>query len=332
MSRDTLVLTARDVEALLDVRTCIDAVEQALTLHEAGQSLKPASLGLTLPGGSLHAKVAGLTIDGRSYVAAKVNVNLPGNPAHRGLPTIQGVLALFDVDVGSPLALMDSIVITSIRTGAVAAVAARHLALPEADSATIVGCGEQGKIQLRAIAAVRCIRRAWAIDIDRGKAAQFARGMSHALGIEVVETDDLPGAVSRSQICVTCTTSHQAILAPEVLHPGLFVAAIGADNPHKQELDPQVLSRARVVVDSLDACADGGELHHAIDAGLMTRDDVHAELSAVVAGHAPGRSTAGEMFVFDSTGTALQDVAAAVVVFTGAVASGRGRPVPLGTG
>jgi ornithine cyclodeaminase/alanine dehydrogenase-like protein (mu-crystallin family) len=331
MNRDTLVLGARDVEAALDVRTCIDAVERALRLHEAGRSQGPASLGLTFPAGSFHVKAAGLTIDGRSFIAVKSNTNLPGNPARRGLPTIQGVLALLDADDGFPLAVMDSIAITSIRTGAIAAVAARCLALSDADVATVVGCGEQGEIQLRSLAAVRPIRRAWAIDIDRRKASRFARRMSDGLGMEVVDTDDLERAVSRSQICVTCTTSHLAIVGPGALHPGLFVAAIGADNPQKQELDPRILTRARVVVDSLDACASGGELHHALAAGLMTRADVHGELSAVVAGRVPGRSTTDEVFVFDSTGTALQDVAAAVVVYAGALASGRGVHLPLGT-
>jgi ornithine cyclodeaminase/alanine dehydrogenase-like protein (mu-crystallin family) len=116
----------------------------------------------------------------------------------------------------------------------------------------------------------------------------------------------------------------------DVLHPGLFLAAVGADNPAKQELDPRILSHARVVVDSLDACAASGELHHALAGGVMTRHDVHGELPALTSGRLSGRSTADEIFVFDSTGTALQDVAAAVLVYTSAIAAGIGLSVPLG--
>lgn len=172
MTDTTLVLTARDVAALLDLRTCIDTIEAALRGHEAGQSLGPTSLGLTLPGGSFHVKAAGLASAGCSFIAAKANVNLPGNPARHGLPTIQGVLLLADADAGKPLAVMDSTVITTVRTGAITAVAARHLSLPDAERITIVGCGEQGRIQLQAIAAVRPLTRAWALDVDRDRPAR----------------------------------------------------------------------------------------------------------------------------------------------------------------
>jgi alanine dehydrogenase len=330
MTDGTLVLTARDVANLLDLRACIDGVEAALCDHEAGHSLGPTSLGLMLPNGSFHVKAAGLSRGGRSFIAAKANVNLPGNPARHGRPTIQGVLILADAEDGRPVAVMDSTVITTVRTGATTAVAARHLALPDADTITIVGCGEQGRIQLQSIAAVRRLKRAWAIDIDRDKARAYAREMSAELGFAIDATDDLRGSIARSQMCVTCTTSHAPVLTPDCLHPGLFIAAVGADNPGKQELDPRVLPGGKVVVDSLDACATGGELHHALEARVMTRDEVHGELSGVVVGRVQRRSAADEIFVFDSTGTALQDVAAAVLVYTNAIADGSGINVPLG--
>jgi ornithine cyclodeaminase/alanine dehydrogenase-like protein (mu-crystallin family) len=115
----------------------------------------------------------------------------------------------------------------------------------------------------------------------------------------------------------------------EHLHPGLFVAAVGADNPGKQEIDALAMASSRVVVDSLTACAASGDLHHAIEAGAMSEQDVHGELSAIVAGRIPGRISEDEVFVFDSTGTALQDVAAAIVVYERAAADGAGLPVLL---
>jgi ornithine cyclodeaminase/alanine dehydrogenase-like protein (mu-crystallin family) len=170
-------------------------------------------------------------------------------------------------------------------------------------------------MQLRSMAAVRPVRRAWAFDLDRAKARGLAARLSAELGIEVRDASNLEDSVERSQIVVTCTTSREPILGPGAFHPGLFIAAVGADNPDKQEVHPELLARCSVVVDSIDACATGGDLHHAIAAGLMTRDDVHGELSAVVAGRAPGRMSPDDVFVFDSTGTALQDVAAAVLVY-----------------
>ena len=322
MTHDTLVLTATDVSRLLDIRGCIDAVSRTLRAHEAGGSRGPVSSGLTLPDGSFHAKTAAVEVEGRIFVVVKANINLPGNPAKRGRPTIQGALLLLDGDTGQPLAVMDSIVMTSVRTAAVAALATRHLSRLESHTVTIVGCGEQGEAQLRALCAVRELRTAYGIDIEPKKAAMFARRMSDALGLHVQPTADLAAAVRESDICVTCTTSRTPLLYSEHLHPGLFIAAVGADNPTKQEIDIGAMAHSRVVVDSLAACAAGGDLHHAIQANAMTEQEVYAELSAIVAGRVPGRLSEDDVFVFDSTGTALQDVAAAMLVYERALAEG----------
>jgi ornithine cyclodeaminase/alanine dehydrogenase-like protein (mu-crystallin family) len=316
---DTLILSATDVGRLLDTRACIEAVARTLCAHDAGASLGPVSTGLTLPDGSLHAKVAAVDVDGRTFVVVKANINLPGNLARHGRPTIQGALILLDGDTGQPLAVMDSIVVTSVRTAAVAALAARHLSRLDSHTITIVGCGEQGEAQLRAMCAVRDLRLAFAVDSHTAKAAEFAQRMSDALALHVRPTTDLAAALRSSDICVTCTTSRTPLLHREHLHPGLFVAAVGADNPTKQEIDAAAMAQARVVVDSLAGCSAGGDLYHAIRTNAMTDADVYAELSAVVAGRVPGRLNQDDMFVFDTTGTAVQDVAAAVLVYQRAV-------------
>jgi ornithine cyclodeaminase/alanine dehydrogenase-like protein (mu-crystallin family) len=315
MTDGAILLAARDVARHLPIEDCIRAIERTLRSHDAGGGFGPASTGFALPAGSVHAKLAAVEEDGRVFVAVKANVNLPGNAGRHGRPTIQGALLLFDGDDGRPLAIMDSIAITSIRTAAVAALAARCLALPEATSITVIGCGEQGEIQLRAMASIRPLQNAFVIDLDHGKAIAFARRMSEELGWVAVATRDAAAAVAASAICVTCTTASSPLLFADHLHPGLFVAAVGADNPSKQEIDAAALARSKVVVDSLAACAASGDLHHALAAGVMTERDVHGELAAIVAGRIAGRKATDEIFVFDSTGTALQDVAAAIVVY-----------------
>ena len=329
MNETTLVLGARDVTRLLTIRECIDAVAGALRAHEAGRSRGPASTGFTLPNGTVHAKLAALEDDGRIVVAVKANVNLPGNPTRHRRPTIQGALMLLDGDDGQPLAIMDSIALTSLRTAAVAALAAEYLALADARTITIVGCGEQGEAQLRAMAAVRPLRAGFAVDLDSAKATAFTDRLSRELGWRVEMSTDFAAAIAASDICVTCTTAESPLLFAEHLHPGLFVAAVGADNPAKQEIDAAALAGSQVVVDSVAACAAGGDLHHAIKANLMTEQDIHGELSAVVSGRVAGRANREEVFVFDSTGTALQDVAAAALVYERAAAAGAGVRVLL---
>src|SRR6185436_3280324 len=149
----TLILSRSDVHALLTLRDCIAAVEQAFALHADGKTLGPGVLGVPVPGGGFHVKAAGL-VGARRYFAAKTNANFPENLKTFGRPTIQGTVVLFDARHGEPLAVMDSGSITALRTGAATAVAAKYLARPESRVATVVGCGVQGEIQLAAIAAV----------------------------------------------------------------------------------------------------------------------------------------------------------------------------------
>jgi alanine dehydrogenase len=329
MAPATLLLQRSDVVALLTLDDCIAAVEAAFRLHAEGRSLPPGVLGVRAREGGFHIKAAGLDL-GRPYFAAKVNANFTRNPERHGLPAIQGVVALFDAETGSPLALMDSIEITILRTGAATAVAARHLARPDASIATIVGCGNQGRVQLRAVSRVRPLRRAYAFDASSGRAEQFAADMSAELAIEVTAVRELSEAVPRSQICVTCTPARRAFLAPGHVAPGTFVAAVGADNEDKQELEPALFTGSTIVVDSLEQCAAIGDLHHALEAGVVTRADVHAELGEIVAGRKRGRTSADEITIFDSSGTALQDVAAAAAVYEKALAAGRGLPFSFG--
>ena len=315
-----IFLDAAQVRDLLSIEECITAVECAFRLHGEGKAQQPGTLGIHAEHGTFHIK-AGVLDLGRQYFAAKTNANYPGNAERHGLPTIQGVIALFDAERGTPLAILDSREITSLRTGAATAVAAKYLARADASIVTICGCGVQGRTQLLAVAAVRELTRVYAVDRHRENASRFAREMSNELGIEVIVASDLATAARESDICVTCTPSRQVILGAGDVNRGAFVAGVGADNPDKQELDPALLARAAVVVDILDQAATLGDLHHAIAAGVMTREDVRAELGAVVAGRIAGRLHDDEIVVFDSTGTALQDVAAAAAVYEKAIAS-----------
>jgi alanine dehydrogenase len=326
---DTLVLTRSDVAALLDLDSCIEAVELAFARHAAGETLPPGVLGLHAPGGGFHVKTAGLHA-GRGYAAVKANANFPANPSRRGLPTIQGAVLLFDLESGVLLAVMDSIEITILRTGAATAVAARRLARQDASVVTICGCGAQGRVQLRALTRVRPVRLVHAYDIDADAAVRFARAEAAALGIDVRAAGDLRAALAESDLCVTCTPSRTPLIGREDVRPGTFIAAVGADAEHKQELDAGLVAASTLVADLADQCAAIGELHHAIARGLMRRDQVHAELADVVSERRPGRTRADEIVIFDSTGTALQDVAAASAVYERACASGVGLRVRLG--
>lgn len=325
----TLLLKRSEIASLLGVEECMGAVEQAFKLYAEGKTTPPGLFGIHARRGVFHIK-AGLLELARSYFAAKVNANFPQNTKMFGLPLIQGVIALCDGENGYPLALMDTMEITIIRTGAATGVAAKYLARSDTKVVTICGCGNQGRISLKALAHVLSLTRAYAFDIEEEYARRFAEDLSKETAIEVIAVSDLAEAVKESDVCVTCTPSKKYFLNREYVSPGTFIAAVGADNEEKHELDPALMVSNKVVVDLLGQCATVGELHHALEQGLVTKADVYAELGEVIAGKKAGRTSDDEIIIFDSTGTALQDVAAAAIVYERAVSAGMGIVLNLG--
>ena len=326
MNETTLLLSGDDVRELLPPVDCIAAVEAGL--RRSAEGAAPAGvLGLRTGPGGFHVKAAALEL-GRHYFAATLNGNVPDNPSRLGLPTIQGVVALCDAENGRVLAVLDSIEITRLRTGAATAVAAKFLALPDSATLTLFGCGRQAASQVACLCQVLPLERVFLHDRDPRSAAALARWIAADLGLvaEPVGQESAMARARESDVIVTCTPSRRYFLTRSEVRPGSFVAAVGADDSDKQEIEPALLAASTVVVDVLEQCAAIGELHHALDAGVMRREDVHAELAQLVAGSRPGRSDAAEITLFDSTGTALEDVSAAAVAFERAVARAKGVP------
>jgi ornithine cyclodeaminase/alanine dehydrogenase-like protein (mu-crystallin family) len=327
--RSVLLLSGREVAEILDPTSCLAAVERAFGLLGEGKALRPALCGLHAGDGGFHVKAAVLADEeGHPYFAAKVNANFPDNPERWGLPTVQGAVLLMDGACGAPLAVLDSAVLTALRTAAATAVAAKHLARPDSAVLTLCGCGVQGRAHLAFLAAVLPLRRVWLADRDPSAVDRCAAEAAR-LGLEVQRASDARAACRESDLCVTCTPGREEILGADDVRPGAFVAGVGADSESKRELAPDLLGRSKVVADLAEQCARIGDLHHALAAGALTAGDVYAELGDVVAGHKPGRTSPDEIIVFDSTGMALQDVAAAIVTYRRAVAAGRGVRVVL---
>jgi ornithine cyclodeaminase/alanine dehydrogenase len=200
-------------------------------------------------------------------------------------------------------------------------VAVKHLALRRPLCVTLCGCGRQALSQLAAVAAVRPIEHAYVCDANPAAAQRLANELSDQIPIEPFDVVELRERARASNVVITCTPSRQAILQEGDVSPGCLIAAVGADNPEKRELDPELLRRSKVVVDVLQQCEIMGDLHHALTAGVMTRADVYGELGDIVSGKRAGRSNDQEVIVFDSTGMALQDAAAAVAVWKRATGS-----------
>jgi len=323
--KGTLILTRSEIASLMKFSDYVEAVEQAFILLGSGKILGAGVLDLPGENGMFHIKGSSMPIGENIYVAIKANGNFPENKSRFGLPTIQGAILLCDGVRGYPLAFLDSIEITINRTAAATAIAAKHLARKNSSVATVCGCGNQGRIQLIALKKVLPINSAFAFDKEESLAEKFGTEMSAELGIPVIAVKNFKEGTQQSDVIVTCTTSRQFFLKKEHVLPGAFIAAVGADSHDKQEIEPELLASSKVICDVLEQCIRIGDLHHAVQANLMTRANVYAELHEIVCGSKPGRASANEVIIFDSTGTAIQDVASAAIAYQRAVEQGVGR-------
>ncbi|MEP6732309.1 MAG: ornithine cyclodeaminase family protein [bacterium] len=318
-----LLLDKATVASLLTLDECIAAVSDAFAAAARGDALATELLHVDGVGGEFHVKAGGLKSPD-AFFACKINGGFFQNRARFDLPNIQGLILLCDATNGVPLAVMESSTVTILRTGAATAVAAQHLARHDSTVATICGVGTQGAVQLRSLCKVLPLAKAIAWSRSAARAIEFATRMSEELGLPVEAVSDLRDATRQSDVIVTCTPSKHWFLGREHVRPGTFIAAVGADSPDKQEIEPELLAESLVVCDVTAQSAEVGDLHHAIVNGLMSVGDVRGELGAVIIGKSPGRTHDDETIIFDSTGTALQDAAAAAHVYRRAVNAGVG--------
>jgi ornithine cyclodeaminase/alanine dehydrogenase-like protein (mu-crystallin family) len=309
----TLVLTRDFIAARVPASAYVAAVRRAFEQLAQGQLDAPPVAHVRGFDGAFHIKSA-TALEAPRRLAIKINGNFPDNRSRHGLPTIQGVIALFDAECGRLLALMDSVEVTAQRTAAASVVAAQSFADPQARRLAFIGCGTQARYHLAAFLAAFPILSVACYDIDAEAANRFAGDVA-ARGLDARVASSAHAAADQADIIVTCTASRVPVLGRDDVGPGCFIAAVGADDPRKHEIAPEMLQRARVVPDVLAQACVMGDLHHAIEAGTMKAEDIHAELADIVSGRIAGRTRAEQIFVFDSTGTAITDLAAANVIF-----------------
>ena len=330
MSREVLILREPEIRALLDPQACIAAVEQAFTAYSTGQAQVPAVIHLEVPenSGEIHVKAGHL--GGGSYYAVKIVSGFLDNPK-LGLPANDGMIVVFDARTGAPEAfLLDHGFITDMRTGAAGAVAIKHLARKKIGAVAVIGSGGQARYQIEMLALQRHFGELRVWGRDRMKAQACADDLGKHRGIPAcnfVVTESVKEAVDGADVVITVTASQKPLVRAAWLRSGVTVIAVGSDGPDKQELDVDVLARAdKIVADSIPQCLRLGEIHHAVERGVIAKEKVH-ELGEITAGLKPGRTRDDEVIVCDLTGVGVQDVAASSLVLERAKVEGRGEKV-----
>jgi ornithine cyclodeaminase/alanine dehydrogenase-like protein (mu-crystallin family) len=264
----------------------------------------------------------------KNYAAIKLLTQVESNPS-RGLPMIQGLVFLMDSTKGNLLAMMDGKYITSLRTGAASGLATQLLACKEATVAAIFGAGIQGATQLEAVCAVRPIKKAYIFDVNPVAAATYAERQSAKLGIPVYVGSSLDQLGDVDVIC-TATGARAPLFQTGHLKPNVHINAIGSFRPHMQELPPEWVASANVYVDHVDSClAETGDLLIPIEKGLMTRKQILGEIGDVVNGTRAGRTNSHDATLFKSVGVAVQDLAAAALIYEKAKSQNIGEELAL---
>lgn len=312
MANDIRIMTEAELRDVvgLDLET-VDVIETAFTALAAGDVVMPPVMSMDLPMANGEVDVKTAYIPGFEGFAIKVSPGFFDNP-RLGLPSLNGLMILFSAQTGLVKALfLDNGYLTDIRTAAAGAVAARHLAPAEVDTAGVIGTGVQARLQVQAAHLVRPFRHLLVWGRDAAKARRCADDLSQLLDIEARAVTDPADVVTGSQLVVTTTPARDPVLMADWLHPGLHVTAMGSDQEGKNEIEPAALSRADLyVADRVSQTRVMGELRSAIEAGTWT-DAIPAELGQVITGEAPGRRRPEDITIADLTGTGAQDTAIA---------------------
>jgi alanine dehydrogenase len=324
------ILNAEDVRALLTMHECIAAIEGALAAHSRRETLQPVRSVLRLQGaggflGMMPGALGPQDVFGIKTISVK-----PGN---RGTPyeSHQGAVLLFEPEHGSLVAALDAAMITAIRTAAASAAATRALARPDASSLAILGSGTQAATHLEAMRAVRDVRRVRVWGRSAQTARAFAERESLRAGISVEPVEDPREAVEGADVICTVTGAAEPVLRGAWIAPGAHVNAVGACIPSSRELDTEAMSRARVFVDDRAAALqEAGDILIPIREGAFAPERIAGEIGAVIDRAIPGRTGPADITVFESLGLAIEDLAAARIVYRKAAASGRGSSVTWG--
>jgi alanine dehydrogenase len=329
---ETLILTDDEVKKLLSLSEVVEAVELAFKQKGLGRVQMPAKIYLYYRkyGGDLRAMPAFLEDLGISAVKI-VNVH-PKNPTKNGLPTVMAVITLIDPSTGAPIAIMGGTTITDMRTGAAGGIAAKCLARKDSKVVGLVGAGAQARTQLMALLEVYKNFeevRVWSRTEDTKK--KFVTEAQQAYGnfIQVTPAASVRKAVEGADIVVTTTPSRKPLVMDDMVSAGVHINCIGADAVGKEELHPNILKRAKIVVDDWAQASHSGEINVPLSRGIITKDDVWAEIGEIVAGLKAGRARHDEITVFMSTGLAVQDAVTAEIAYSKAIVAKVGRFIKL---
>jgi len=324
-----LLLNRNDVMKVLDMAQCMEVVEKAFAELATGTVVMP--LRINFATGEGFALYMPAYIKEMGALACKVVTSYVNNPAKHNLPTIMGKVLLQDPEIGDVICIMDGGYLTAVRTGAVSGVATRYLAREDrGQKVGIFGAGAQARTQLWAMTIARDIASACVYDVNDEAVGRFIAEMAPSLQLDIVKASSPDQVMQEADIICTATSSSTPIFDGTKVREGTHINGVGSHVPKNRELDTAIIKRSKIIADSYDACLnEAGDIMIPIQEGAIDKSHLSAELGEVITGKKPGRANTREITLFKSNGLAIQDVAAARLVYDRAVQAGIGTNAEL---
>jgi alanine dehydrogenase len=324
-----LLLTERDVRAVLSMPDLIGAMERALSAYSSGAAVQPVRTTIQVDDAPSFFAVMPASLPSPAAVGAKLVTVYPGNHDKR-LPSHLATIVLLDAATGGLVALMDGRYITEARTAAVSAVSVKRLAAPGASTLAIVGSGVQARSHLEAIRCVRTLKEVRVWSPTAAHAEAFAAESRAATGLPIHVASTVSAAVRGADIIALTTSSRTPVVTDADVALGAHICAVGACRPDQREMPTALVARARVFVDArAGALAEAGDLLLPMKEGAFGEGHIAGELGELVLGRAQGRQSAEQVTLFKSLGMAVEDVVTAALVVERAQSAGLGRSFDL---
>ena len=321
----TLLLSKEDVESILNMKGVMESVKDGYRAFEEGCVQQPDIVSMEMPQANGETDIKACYNEENKSISVKTASGFFDNGKENTLPTMIGVIQVFDGLTGAPLCIMDGSLITGIRTGAAGAISSELLARKDAKTVCVIGGGGQARMQVYGLCQVREIKTIKVFSPYPPELAQYKKDVETETGAEVVICDTVEEAAKDADIIITTTPSKEFLLPADAVRPGTHIVAVGADMAGKNEIDPWIFAGAKVVNDNKAQCIGRGETRNAILAGVIKEDDIYAEIGEILTGKKPGRTDETEITVFDTTGMAIQDNVTAMNVYLTAKAKGIGQ-------
>ena len=311
----TLLLNREDVAQVLAMKDIISAVEDGYRVFNSGKLQQPRIIGVEMPQHNGDTDIKSCYNSENEAFSVKIVSGFYDNGKTNDLPTLIGNVLIFDGTCGALLCVMDGSLITGVRTGASGAISSKYLARKDSKTVAVIGGGGQARMQVYALCELMEIETVKVYSPQPQELPKYKEDVEARTRLAVVICDTVEEAMQGADIAISTTPSKQYLASADLVKPGMHIVAVGADMEGKNEWDPQIFSNAKIVNDSIAECCARGETRNALIAGVITEENIYAEIGQIIEGEKKGRESDDEITIYDTVGLGIQDNVTAMRVY-----------------